>query len=249
MKSAASEILKETREAKGLSLEDVSVATKINSRVLGDIESGAFEKLPAEVYVKSFLKEYADFLGLNAQEVLSRYQQAPPSSRKKQISVPKEQDVPLAGPPAAKKRNKPFPVLPALMAVGGIVILIGGGYAVTAINQRIKELKQAGPVSFRGMVDSRSAPLLIPRNIPLEVTLRAVEPTWVQVRVDDQMVFQNILAKDSFEVWYPKQKAELWVGNAGGVEILLNKKFLGSPGKKGQVIKGIVLSREGMRIL
>lgn len=238
MKLAVGGMLKEARESRGLSLEDVSVATKINSRILVDIEAGAFEKLPAEVYVKSFLKEYADFLGLNAREVLAQYQQPSVSGRKKQIPVPQEKNV----------SPRVIPIHWILAAAGGIVILAGGGYAVTGISKRIRELKQTGSVSFHSATVSRGAPLLIPKNIPLEVTLRAIEPTWLQVRVDDQMVFQNILAKDSFEVWYPKEKAELWVGNAGGIEILLNRKFLGSPGKKGQVIKGILLSREGMRI-
>ena len=67
--------LREAREAKKLSLEDVSLATKINSRILENLEAGQIEKLPSGLYARSFLKQYADFLGLDSRAMLQKLQE------------------------------------------------------------------------------------------------------------------------------------------------------------------------------
>jgi cytoskeletal protein RodZ len=60
-----SEILKDEREKKGLSLEDVVEKTKIKKNFLTAIETGKFNQLPSESYALGFVKNYAEFLGIN----------------------------------------------------------------------------------------------------------------------------------------------------------------------------------------
>ncbi|MBW2467421.1 MAG: helix-turn-helix domain-containing protein [Deltaproteobacteria bacterium] len=57
-----------------IGLEEVSEATGISAGVLKALEIGDREKFPAEVYVKAFYKKYAQYLGLNPEEILSAYQ-------------------------------------------------------------------------------------------------------------------------------------------------------------------------------
>jgi transcriptional regulator with XRE-family HTH domain len=59
------EQLREARERRGLSLEQVEVATKIHLNQLAALESESFEEFPARAYARSFLREYAEFLGLD----------------------------------------------------------------------------------------------------------------------------------------------------------------------------------------
>ncbi len=61
-----SDFLKETRESRGLSLENVEEATKIKKIYLAAIERGDFKKLPSESYAQGFVKNYAKFLGIPA---------------------------------------------------------------------------------------------------------------------------------------------------------------------------------------
>ncbi len=65
--------LKRRREVLGLSLQDVQAVTKIRSRYLSALESGEPEAIPGEVFVKGFLKVYADYLGLDGEEYVARY--------------------------------------------------------------------------------------------------------------------------------------------------------------------------------
>ncbi|MGE5592260.1 MAG: RodZ domain-containing protein [Betaproteobacteria bacterium] len=88
------ELLREAREARGLTISDVREATKIRARYLEAIERGEFEVLPGEAYVKGFLRNYAEAVGLSGDEIVGRYkaerakleeeraQDAPPGERR-----------------------------------------------------------------------------------------------------------------------------------------------------------------------
>jgi len=62
--------LRETREAKSLTLDQVSREIRIRTRYLQALEEGNLGELPSAVHVRGFLRSYADFLGLNADELL-----------------------------------------------------------------------------------------------------------------------------------------------------------------------------------
>ena len=75
--------LREARVRQQLELSEVELATKIRSRYLRALEEENFEALPAQTYVKGFLRTYADYLGLDGQlyvdEFNSRYGDEEPS--------------------------------------------------------------------------------------------------------------------------------------------------------------------------
>ncbi len=65
--------LKRTREARAMSVEEVSRATRIPVVSIERIEGDHFDDLPGEVFVRGFLKAYARAVGLPVDEVLARY--------------------------------------------------------------------------------------------------------------------------------------------------------------------------------
>ncbi|CAM4238041.1 RodZ domain-containing protein [Paenibacillus tarimensis] len=78
-------LLKKAREEKGYSLEDIQDLTKIRKRYLEAIEEGNYSVLPGNFYVRAFVKNYAETVGLDADEVLSMYQQEIPSKASEPI--------------------------------------------------------------------------------------------------------------------------------------------------------------------
>ena len=66
--------LRELRTAKGMSLEEVSRATRVGRTHLEALEVEELSALPAPVFVKGFIRAYCDFLQTNPAEALSRYQ-------------------------------------------------------------------------------------------------------------------------------------------------------------------------------
>ena len=71
--AAIGEKLKKTREEKGLSLGDVYSATKIQEDILKKLEQDSFDSLPNPIYIKSFLRKYAQFLGLDSEEIIQQF--------------------------------------------------------------------------------------------------------------------------------------------------------------------------------
>jgi DnaJ-class molecular chaperone len=65
--------LKQVRERMGVESQTISKETKISIKTLEWIEEEAFEKLPPLVYLKGFLRSYAQSLGLDPQRVIEEY--------------------------------------------------------------------------------------------------------------------------------------------------------------------------------
>ena len=75
--------LRQIRERMGVDLKTISAETKINMKILEWIEEETLEKLPALVYLKGFLRGYAQSLGLEPQKVIEGYVQFLNESKKK----------------------------------------------------------------------------------------------------------------------------------------------------------------------
>ena len=67
--------LRDKRISRAIALEEVAEVTGISTAVLHALENEDSEHLPAEVYIKAFQKKYADYLGLDSEEIYSKYQQ------------------------------------------------------------------------------------------------------------------------------------------------------------------------------
>lgn len=70
--------LKQARLEKGYSLEDLQEITKIQKRYLAAIEEGKFGIMPGTFYVRAFIKQYAEAVGLDADEMLAMYKAEAP---------------------------------------------------------------------------------------------------------------------------------------------------------------------------
>ena len=65
--------LREVRTRQGLDYGQVELATKIRAKYIRALEDEQFEILPAQTYVRGFLRSYADFLGLDGQIYVDEY--------------------------------------------------------------------------------------------------------------------------------------------------------------------------------
>jgi len=77
--------LKEARLAKNLSLDDLQSMTKIQKRYLVGIEEGNYSSMPGNFYVRAFIKQYAESLGLNPEEIFETYKNEIPASHNEEI--------------------------------------------------------------------------------------------------------------------------------------------------------------------
>ncbi len=67
------ESLRNTREAKGITLHQAEEDTKIRKRYLEALEEGDYDVIPGRVYARGFLRNYANYLGLDQEEIMIEY--------------------------------------------------------------------------------------------------------------------------------------------------------------------------------
>ena len=72
--------LKDARLAKGFSVDDLQAMTKIQKRYLIGIEEGNYSSMPGNFYVRAFIKQYAEALQLNPDEIFDTYKGEIPAS-------------------------------------------------------------------------------------------------------------------------------------------------------------------------
>ena len=77
--SELGKLLRKAREERGYSLDDVQDITKIRKRYLEAIEEGDYNVLPGSFYARAFVKNYAETVGLDAEEVFRLYQRELPA--------------------------------------------------------------------------------------------------------------------------------------------------------------------------
>lgn len=115
------EKLKKIRSEFRISLNEVAKHTKIQMKYLEYLENGEYEKLPAEVYVRGFVRSYASFLGTDEGSLMKMYERENNIQRNlKKEHFQKQQE---------RVFNFPrFIVTPAMFVVTGIVIVAFGGF-------------------------------------------------------------------------------------------------------------------------
>lgn len=79
--------LKEKREEKGISLEELQAITKIQRRYLVGIEEGNYSLMPGSFYVRAFIKQYVEAIGLNPEEIFEQFKNDIPVSVKEENPV------------------------------------------------------------------------------------------------------------------------------------------------------------------
>ncbi len=109
------ERLKQEREAKNLSLQDIQKQTKIQTRYLHAIEEERFEIMPGSFYVRAFIKEYATALQLNAEDLMSEYERDLPFDKEEKVALSRV---------SSSKKNKPISKTPSFFSFLPTIIVI-----------------------------------------------------------------------------------------------------------------------------
>jgi len=244
--------LKSLRLQKGLSLEDVHKKTKIHLNILKAIEEDSLVNF-SPIYIRGFQKIYCKFLGIDPKECIVDYKE--PSSSVRTVEKEKEKTAPAWQFKLPKVRVKPKALILVILAFFFIIFLFKLGKAVSSKPVKPKQAVKRAPAavvskpSGKQQVQSTakeqaSAPAA--KTITLDIHTK--EDTFTQVKADGKVVFQNVLRKGRSESWQAKEKIELSVGSAGAVELEVNGKRISGLGRRGQALKNILITKEGMSI-
>lgn len=254
----AGERLKKIRLEKGLSLEEVHKHTKVHLNILRAIEGDGLTDLKP-VYLKGFLKIYCKFLGVDSRDYIEEYRQAerkeevklkpqhqPAEDKQEGPSFAKSASLKLGSFRPSKKFKKAF-----VLSLIAVLLIFGFLKLSKVVLSKAKDKKQAPIAPVAAVVRPEPAPVKLPKKEEIDnirLVIRAQQNCWVSLEADDKVVFQRVLEKGRFETWQAKDRFELSLGNAGGVELEVNGQLFKNLGRYGQVRKNIVITKEGINI-
>ena len=235
-----SEILKTSRLNKSLTLEQVENETKIRKDYLVAMENEQWEVFPKYIYLKSFLRTYSRYLGLDKSDyILYLINDLKP---KPQPQQPPPEKIELETAPKRKTG--------ILLGILAIVLL----FSMSSIYQQYLNPFTNNDTDGIALQDGRDQeqPDLTDseQNSPeqrqtqdeeiemIELTLKCLDDRcWVEVKNNvDEFIYRRTIVKDEEISFTDQQKITVKLGNAGQVQVLLNDKDLGVLGEVGAVV-------------
>jgi cytoskeleton protein RodZ len=109
--------LREARMRARIDISEVEARTKIRAKYLRAIENEEWDLLPGPIYVKSFLRTYGDFLGLDSRLLIDDY--------KRRFERPSDQEVrSIASRSRERQRAARGPLIPPWVAIGGVLVAV-----------------------------------------------------------------------------------------------------------------------------
>ena len=118
-------ILKEAREAKGLSLDELQSITKIQKRYLLGIEEGNYSMMPGKFYVRAFIKQYAEAVGLDQEQLFEQHKNEIPSTYNEELpeQLSRVQSRKSISPETSKVLDFLPKILIAIFMIGAIALV------------------------------------------------------------------------------------------------------------------------------
>ena len=244
--------LRRQREMREITLRDIADRTKISLRYLQAMEDNRFDLLPAPIFAKGFLREYARYVGLSPDEVVNHYLSVQQASAEEE-GVKK--DTTLAG-------QRPHRVKPVrswtygLLLFLALVVLVGIVAALVWYVDKRREdpTGEVTPPSMAAPPEPSSAPAAVPLatpdkpRAPLEVTLDFTADCWVEVSADGKrVVAEQHVQGESLPV-EAQQSVQILLGDAGAADVQVNGLPYPLNGKKGEV-RELVIDLETVRQL
>lgn len=211
--------LQEARRRKEISLQQVSKETKIGKEYLEALEKEEYNLFPAKVYVVSFIRSYACYLGLDAELLVHIYKREHSGRKDKMNLNPEfpivvsqgkgEKSIPRGGIAAFRFTKKGL--IPFILAIG---VIVGAG--LLAIFYLRSALRQLSPQVKAGTDVSTN----IPRNISMVAEVN--DKTWLRVVGDGVVSFEGILFPGENRKWVAKNGMNVRIGNVDGVKLYVN---------------------------
>ncbi|MCG6133555.1 MAG: DUF4115 domain-containing protein [Nostoc sp. LLA-1] len=231
--------LRETRQKRALSLEEMVVLTKIPRRLLQAIEEGNLEDLPEPVYIQGLIRQFSDALGFQGLEFASNFPldshsvSIPPTEKNHSIGLLRPLHLYL------------LYIFVIVSAVSSLSQLLSNSNTLSHSNQQPQretayqsESNQANsqkPTNLQPVSDTSNR---INNNQSLQIGVTLKESSWIRVVADGKTEFEGILPQGTYRTWKAQEQLTVKTNNAGSVLMSVNQqeaRQMGEPGKEGEI--------------
>ena len=261
-KGTFGEGLKREREMRGVSLDEISAATRIATRFLNAIEREQWDQLPGGVFNRGFVRAVARYLGLDEENTVAEYV----------LAVGDRPNVPVwTGSPPAVASEQPWAAW--IIAAVLVITLIAGGWfgarriiawraarraaqstdatgappspvsGLTATSETAPGDSAANPGTTNPNEAAPEAPL---SPAWLNLKIEAGKNTKVTVQADSDPVFDGTMKAGEDHSFTAKDRFDVSARDAGALQLELNGKTLAPIGPQGQAGK-VTVTREALK--
>jgi cytoskeleton protein RodZ len=247
------EHLKREREMRGVSLEEISAATRISTRFLEALESDQWDQLPGGVFNRGFIRSIARFLGLDEDSLVAEYA----------LETKNRTDIGVVPDPPMEAPRKWGPAILAVLVLGAI--LAGGWFlayryggrlvarfhrktpAPAASVQAAPAFSNAAAPGENGPAPGVAAPLEALANTPtpppppsttLQLKIEAGKPADLKVVADGRTVYDGHVEAGNVMRFDAQDALEITSSDSSALLLDLNGQTvppIGLPGQSGTV--------------
>lgn len=205
--------LRRARVRRGIELDQAAKGTRITPRYLEALERDApVDEFPAPVYARAFLREYAQWLGLDPKPLVDSYVDDHP-----------EQEVPLVLPvPVQKLPGRGVRrILPAISI--GVLLTLFVVSTLSGPPPRAPLPTVESPSGSSASLAGAAAAAPEPTTRGILLAIRVVEgPSWIRIESDGRVVLQTTMRPGSVDTFKANRRLDVWLGNAGAARLTLN---------------------------
>lgn len=263
------EKLRKSREAQELSLELISRKTNLKKDFILALEDEDFSQLPTMIHAKGFLKTYVQFLNLNADDILKSFDDLVEQSFRTELAS----KIRLSSEARPKLtwidvRNEFFQYLSysqdkiKFFIVGTIVLIVAyyglswgyqtarpfvtswGGW-VSSLWTSSKNAEPSEQANVSEVVDQE-----VPQTQPvLEQLLLQVDvkkSVWMSLTADGNVLYEGVMQKGMNEIWKAEDEIVIRIGDAKGVDFLLNGQAIEELEEMEQKVSRIRITPKGI---
>ena len=248
-------IYREAREKLGLSVEETNERSRIHINVINDIENGVFDRL-GKLYLRSFLKKYANFLKLDYKEILEKFE----NIATKIPNIEFDPDVKSTGrkktPTVATEKTIQASLvgLFSVIFIVLVIVLVGRvrskftGATLSEEAAVVQTKKTAAPTVVKKKVTpapkKEKKTSIFAKKPAVTLTLAARGEAWVKVTEGRKTLFVGVLRRGNKKTFTAASALTVWTGRAEMLDFTVNKRKLGKIADG--VIKNIKVSKEGV---
>jgi cytoskeletal protein RodZ len=220
--------LRNIRNQKRISLEDVSAKTMIQRRFLDAIEQGQPEHLPEALYVRGFIRRYAEMLGLDGVQLSETF--------------PLGREI-LASSNAGLMNTSSTALRPWHLYIFYTALILAAGTGLSYIVSRQSAPRNGGSApATTAAAPAKSTvkpkPAVAkpkPQTAPVEAKLTLKADSYLEITADGNSVYVGTLKSGSTKTITAKETIRVSAGNAGGVMLGANSQAPKAMGQNGEV--------------
>ena len=256
----AGQILSSERNRKNLSINDISSELNISRNIIFDLENDNIKNNADIIFNVGHLRSYSNFLELDTDKIIKKFK----NDLSFNIKNEKKNITPIV--------ENNFFKIERFFAASLILILFSSFYflfiyednnqidyalvpdipeslepIIEKANTFDNELSQENNSNISELINNSSviASMEIDENINTVATLKVLNPTWLQLRDENNnIVLSKLMDKDEEFSYELNLNYNITAGNAGNILVLINGNVRGKIGKYGDILDSFILYKD-----